>query len=298
LLLAAQRQSWQRGQRTPVEDYLRQQPAIQTDTEAVLDLIYHEVLLREQLGERPQLAEYQQRFPSLATQLQSQFELDRALGLGPTVDFRPSPELSAVAAVSPPTISVSEVVENLVTGQFLEPARVQELTKQLQRQFTQSDSLVRELVQRGWLTSYQADQLVAGRGTDLVIGPYILLEPLGEGGMGQVFKARHRVMKRMVALKLIRRGHQPHGEAVQRFQHEIQALATLSHPNIIVAHDAGRMGDRHFVAMEYVEGTDLGQLLRTHGPLPVAEVCEYARQAALGLQHVHEHGLVHRDIKR
>src|SRR5207253_4186002 len=76
-----------------------------------------------------------------------------------------------------------------------------------------------------------------------------------------------------------------------------RAAAALSHPNVVTAHDAEQAGDLHFLVMEYVEGEDLAALVERQGPLPVAEACEYARQAALGLQHAHEHGLVHRDLK-
>jgi serine/threonine protein kinase len=129
------------------------------------------------------------------------------------------------------------------------------------------------------------------------LGQYQLLEPLGSGGMGEVFKARHQLMDRLVALKIIH--HQRLGDpaAVQRFHSEIRALAQLDHPNIVRALDAGLADGQHFLVMEYVEGTDLARLLRRDGPLPVAQACAYAQQAAAGLQHAHEHGLVHRDVK-
>jgi WD40 repeat protein/tRNA A-37 threonylcarbamoyl transferase component Bud32 len=158
-------------------------------------------------------------------------------------------------------------------------------------------ALARELVRRGWLTPYQANQVARGRGKDLTLGPYVLLEPLGEGGMGQVFKARHPLMKRVVALKLIRAERLQHGDALSRFQREIVAAGRLSHPNVIIAHDAVQVGRTICLVMEFAEGTDLGKLLKQRGPLPVAEACEYVRQAALGLQHAHEQGLVHRDVK-
>ncbi len=158
-------------------------------------------------------------------------------------------------------------------------------------------ALARELVKRGWLTPYQVNQLVRGRGKDLLLGPYHILEPLGEGGMGQVFKARHPLMKRLVALKVIRAERLKSGDALRRFQREIEAAAKLSHPNVVIAHDAQQAGGCLFFVMEYIEGTDLGKLVQKRGALPIGEACEYVRQAALGLQHAHEHGLVHRDIK-
>jgi WD40 repeat protein/serine/threonine protein kinase len=120
---------------------------------------------------------------------------------------------------------------------------------------------------------------------------------LGAGGMGAVFKAVHRLMDRTVALKVINPAlvHRP--AAVERFQREVKAAARLTHPNIVTAYDADQAGDIHFLVMEFVEGTSLSQRVAQHGPLPVVEACRYARQAALGLQHAFEHGMVHRDIK-
>jgi Leucine-rich repeat (LRR) protein/tRNA A-37 threonylcarbamoyl transferase component Bud32 len=140
------------------------------------------------------------------------------------------------------------------------------------------------------------DFLAPGR--DLVLGSYILLERLGEGGMGQVFKARHCKLGRIVALKLIRKERLDNPATVKRFQREVRAAAALSHPNIVHAYDADEVNGTHILVMEFVEGaTDLTQLVKKNGPLPVAQACEYIRQAALGLQHAHERGMVHRDIK-
>src|SRR5262249_54084297 len=143
--------------------------------------------------------------------------------------------------------------------------------------------LARQVFQRGWLTRHQINQVVAGRARELLIGPYVLLEKLGEGGMGMVFKARHRHMGRTVALKIIRKEKLANPEAVQRFYREVRAAAQLSHPNIVLAYDAGQEGNTHFLSMEFVDGVDLARLVKESGPLPVAHACEYARQAALGL---------------
>jgi serine/threonine-protein kinase len=193
--------------------------------------------------------------------------------------------------------SVADFVEAIDQARVLPPDGVQQVRGDLQARFPDPAALARELVRMGWLTPYQAQMLLEGKGNGLVVGPYVLMTPLGEGGMGTVYKARHQLMHRYVALKLIRRGHLPHAEAVQRFELEMRAAAALSHPNIVVAYDAGQAGDSHFFAMEYVEGTDLGKVLAKHGPFPVPYACDCARQAALALQHAHERGLVHRDIK-
>lgn len=153
------------------------------------------------------------------------------------------------------------------------------------------------LIQRGWLTPYQANQLARGRGAELVLGSYLVLEPVGRGGMGQVFKARHRVMERLVALKVIRREQGDAADTIERFRREVRLLAELRHPHIVHAYDAGLIGDVWFLAMELLEGIDLERLVRTRGPLPVDAACAFLRQAALGLDHAHRRGLVHRDVK-
>jgi tRNA A-37 threonylcarbamoyl transferase component Bud32 len=126
---------------------------------------------------------------------------------------------------------------------------------------------------------------------------YEMLEELGQGGMGIVLKARQLHLDRIVALKVIRKEYLAHEATMRRFQREAKAAARLSHPNIVTLFDAPKVGDRLFLVMEYVEGTDLGRLVREHGQLPVAQACDYIRQASLGLQHAFERGLVHRDIK-
>jgi serine/threonine protein kinase len=120
---------------------------------------------------------------------------------------------------------------------------------------------------------------------------------IGVGGMGAVYEAEHLVMDRPVAIKVINRAFTANAAAVERFRREVRAAARLSHPHIVTAHDAEQTGDALFLVTEYVHGISLGRLVRERGPLPIAEACDYIRQAALGLQHAHERGMVHRDIK-
>ncbi len=126
---------------------------------------------------------------------------------------------------------------------------------------------------------------------------YAVLGFLGAGGMGVVFKARHRLMDRVVALKVISRRLLDRPDMVERFHREVRAAARLHHPNIVTAYDAEQAGDTHLLVMEYVHGVNLDELLAAEGRFPVDRACEYARQVAVGLQHAHERGLVHRDIK-
>ncbi len=140
---------------------------------------------------------------------------------------------------------------------------------------------------------------LAGLPTELNDHPrYRVVAALGAGGMGTVYRAEHRLMDRPVALKVIRGDLLGNAALVERFRREVKAAARLaSHPNIVAAYDAEQAGETHMLVMEFIEGTDLARLVDRRGPLPVGEACEYARQAALGLQHAFEDGMVHRDIK-
>ncbi|HJT77203.1 MAG TPA: serine/threonine-protein kinase, partial [Gemmataceae bacterium] len=126
---------------------------------------------------------------------------------------------------------------------------------------------------------------------------YRILKELGRGGMGVVYQAEQTMMDRTVAVKVISRALLEHPGALERFNREVRAAAKLTHPNIVIAHDAEQVGDLHMLVMEYVEGQSLAQVLKKKGPLAVAHACHFVRQAALGLQHAFEHGMVHRDIK-
>ncbi len=126
---------------------------------------------------------------------------------------------------------------------------------------------------------------------------YRIVRLIGGGGMGTVYQAEHRVMERAVALKVVRSDLLDSASSIERFRREVKAAAQLHHPHIVTAFDAEQAGNAHFLVMEFVEGSDLARYVTNHGPLPVAEACNYVRQAALGLQHALEKGVCHRDIK-
>lgn len=193
--------------------------------------------------------------------------------------------------------SVADLIKTLGDLQLLQPAQLKELTRTVPANSPERRAVAKMLLQRGWLTAYQIHQLGQGRGEELALGRYVLLEQLGEGSMGRVFKARHRDLNRLVAVKILREERWAKPAAVRRFYREIQAAAQLCHPNIVLVYDADQVKKKIFFAMEYIDGIDLHQLVKQSGPLPVALACEYIRQAAWGLQHAFEHGLVHRDIK-
>ena len=126
---------------------------------------------------------------------------------------------------------------------------------------------------------------------------YELLEKLGEGGMGAVYKARHSKLDKVVAIKVLPADKLQDEQAVARFEREMRAVGKLEHPNIVRAMDAGEVNGMHFLVMEYVRGVDLSQLVKKLGPLPIADSCEMIRQAAVGLDEADDHDMVHRDIK-
>ncbi len=158
-------------------------------------------------------------------------------------------------------------------------------------------SAARLLVERGKLTKYQAAAIFQEKGKSLIYGDYVVLDRIGAGGMGVVFKARHRRMDRIVALKVIAAAALKNADAVKRFEREVKAAAKLVHPNIVIAHDAGQEDGQHYLVMEYVDGADLSTLLKRQGRFPVRQVCDYVVQAARGLAFAHAKGVVHRDIK-
>jgi len=189
-----------------------------------------------------------------------------------------------------------ELVETLHSTRLLETGQLDKLRHAAER-IANPRVLTAQMLQKGWLTAYQANLLMSGQGDSLVLGSYLLLHKLGGGGMGQVFKARHQKLGRVVALKVIRKERMQDANVLRRFHREIQAVAQLSHPNIVMAYDADEVDGTHFFTMEYVEGLDLAKRVIRLGVPPVALACEIVRQTALGLQHAHEKGLVHRDIK-
>jgi serine/threonine protein kinase len=195
-----------------------------------------------------------------------------------------------------PLDSVDALVQAIRQCNLLEAPQLQEVVK-LQPRCPDARTLAQEAIRRGLLTRFQAHRLIQGRGAELVFASYVLLDRLGEGGMGTVYKGRHQTMGRIVAVKVIRKDRLANAEAVKRFRREIQATAQLSHPNVVSAYDAGQEGEMHYFTMEYVDGIDLGRLLKQNGQMPVREACDAIRQGALGLQHAFEKGMVHRDIK-
>lgn len=193
--------------------------------------------------------------------------------------------------------TVNALLEALRLNALLRPDQLAELEPQFLLRFPTVRALAKYLTARGWLTVYQVNQLFQGNAKELVLGPYRILDVLGEGGVSSVYKAWDTRRQCVCALKAIKAEHLDNAEAVGRLKREMRVISQLSHPHVVKAFDVDTVNQRHFFAMEYVEGIDLGKRLKLSGALPAAEACRYAYQAALGLQHAHEMGLVHRDIK-
>ncbi|MFZ1932610.1 MAG: serine/threonine-protein kinase [Thermoguttaceae bacterium] len=154
--------------------------------------------------------------------------------------------------------------------------------------------LADRVVEIGVLNVWQAKQLLDGR-TKFNLGPYLIIDSIGQGGMGQVFKAQRGPMGRVVAVKVLPL-HKSTPEAVANFAREIRALASLDHPKLVAALDAGEDGNVHYLVTEYVPGTDLRKLVRQDGPLGVAAAASVISQVAEGLEYAHAQGIVHRDV--
>lgn len=156
--------------------------------------------------------------------------------------------------------------------------------------------LARQAVNRGTLTLWQARQLMAGRFTGFQVDRYVLLDLIGQGGMGRVYLARDTRLNRRVALKILSPERVNNPRAIARFQREARVGAQLQHENLIRIYDFGESAGRFYLVMEYIEGNTIGHYIATRGRMPPRVAASLARQVALGLEHAHRKGLIHRDV--
>jgi hypothetical protein len=162
---------------------------------------------------------------------------------------------------------------------------------------TAPETVAEDLIRDGLLTPFQASRLLRGKWRGFHIGKYRLLQPIGSGGMGRVLLCEHKILRRPVALKVLPLSRSQRSSAVLRLRREARAAALLDHPNFVRVYDIDRDGSRPFLVFEYIDGTNLEELVRRHGPLSLPQAVDYIRQAASALQHAHQAGVVHRDIK-
>lgn len=195
--------------------------------------------------------------------------------------------------ISPP----SKFVDSLRQTGLLSADQLAHVAGITRRGKVDARTLAKSMVKHGWLTVYQVNELLEERDSRLAVGPYHVVDKLGEGGLSTVYKAKHRDTKHLVAIKMIKPEVFASCEGRKQFLHEVEAMARLDHLNIVQFCDADEWNNTYYFAMEYVEGTDLGKIVRLIGALPVSRACDYIRQAAMGLQHAYERNLVHRDIK-
>jgi serine/threonine-protein kinase len=197
------------------------------------------------------------------------------------------------------SISVQQFIERLTLSGLMSAAEISTFQNSLPPEKRPKDlhEFVQAVIQYGKLTRYQAQAVYEGKTKGLILGQYVVLDKLGEGGMGVVLKAQHRRMKRMVAIKVLSSAAMKQPGAVERFHREVEAVAKLSHPNIVAAYDADAHHGVHYLAMEYVEGSDLAAIVKQHGPFLVQQAVDCILQAARGLHYAHSKGIVHRDIK-
>ena len=196
-------------------------------------------------------------------------------------------------------VSLDQFMQRLTDSEVLPPDEVRALldSQPSGSEPRDGEQLARLLVKQNKLTAFQAQLIYSNKGAGLVLGNYLILDKLGQGGMGMVFKAQHRRMMRTVALKVLSPSVTKTKELVQRFQREVQAAARLSHPNIVAAFDADEARGTFFLVMEYVEGSDLASVVKKKGPLPVNDAVRCIVDAARGLEFAHKQGVIHRDIK-
>ena len=252
------RERWQQGEQVSAEQLLASAPADSIHDELILDLLYEEHCLRQEYRVPLSAEDYQARFPHLSSSLRDLFDLESMMESGGI-------EQAFSQAVTP-TMALNQL---------------QEPTDSVQSDVTPLAPASREAL--------------LGIGTEL--GEYVIQATLGQGGMGQVFKALHRRMKRTVAIKVLAPHLLRSPDALNRFQREVEAAAQLSHSNIVTAFDAREDAGVRYLVTEYIDGDNLSDRVRRQGPLSVIEAVRITSHAAEALGYAHANGLIHRDVK-
>ncbi len=195
--------------------------------------------------------------------------------------------------------SVDDVSFSLISLGLLSDVDVTGTREQLEKTKDDLDvpAFLQAFVDGGKLTPFQAERVRDGRAEELVMGNYLLLSNIGEGGMGTVYKALHRKMRRVLALKVMKTDTPKSLNFLARFEREVRAAGRLVHPNVVATYDAGECEHGQFLVMEYIDGSDLSAIVKKTGALPIDEAIDAIRQAATALNYAHQQDVVHRDVK-
>ncbi len=288
------------GRGPRIEIFLAETPEAARDG-LLAELLAMEFEYRTGQGDElePEPEEYLQRFPQQESVIAGLFARDAATpfpGQGTISNPVDIPTVLANLRLQIPAGLQKMASEIIKTGLLTKQQAIDVISGLPAAQNSQQD-FAKALIRSNQLTKFQATAVYQGKAQSLVFGEYVVLDKIGAGGMGVVFHAQHRRMKRDVAIKVLPDGALDDEDAVNRFYREVQAAAKLLHPNIVAAFDAGQHGKSHFLAMEFVDGKDLSAIVKENGPLPVATAIDMTIQAARGLEYAHGEGLVHRDIK-
>jgi serine/threonine protein kinase/WD40 repeat protein len=319
--------AWRAGQRPTIESYLGTHDGLSRSL-LLKELLRLDVHYRRQSGESPSALDYVVQFPESRDLIESLFSETQSLvgQLPPETVLRPAgkpvkpdssieatrtsvgakedrdrraPKPSPSEDRSKPIVPLDDFMRVLTDSGLMEQDELDAFIGSLPMDSRPENGkqLAQELHRCKKLTRFQVQAVYQGKTRGLVVGNYVVLDKLGEGGMGQVYKARHKRMDRVVALKVLPAAATKSPESVKRFQREVKAAAKLTHPNIVTAYDADEHRGVYFLVMEYVEGKDLAGFVREKGPLPVKQAVDCIVQAAEGLEYAHKQGIVHRDIK-
>ncbi len=254
-----QRRRWQHGERLRVEDYLAREPSLRADEDAVLDLLFRELLLREETGEAPPVEELVRRFPHLEPRIRQQFALHAALHTRPGFRGEPAPARDAPER----TLGIDPHRTDAPEGPVKPPSETPD-----------------DLAEKSRFS-------IAG---------YEVLGELGRGGMGVVYKARQVRLNRVVALKMILSGAHAGTMELDRFRSEAEAAARVQHPNLVQIYEVGEFDGRPFFSLEFVDGPSLADVIGGK-PRPWRHAAEMVETLARAVHAIHERGLIHRDLK-
>lgn len=280
------------GRRPSIDRFLEQVDPSERRT-ALRELVSIEIAFRVSHGGIPVAQEYIARYPELEAAWIRQLCSPRTLdGSGPL-------ELSVPQATVTQDIPAEEFARRLGELGILSPSKCEAVLEQIRSRRSPPTvaKVAKTLEDRRLLTRYQSEVLQSERDGPVLLGEYLVLDRLGEGGMGIVYKALHRRMDRIVALKVLHPEVAAEPTKLQRFEREVRIAASLKHPNIVTAYDAGEDHGVHYFICEFIEGLDLAQLVYREGPLPFSVAVDFTIQTARGLAYAHDRKIIHRDIK-